>query len=236
MSLKKARLVTEVSEISAVSIHPAVAAAVRAPRRVTAPLALAALLALPLLQGCVPLIVGGVAAGAIAVDDRRSLGTQTDDKSIGFTVDKNINDVYGDRAHVNVNPFNRRVLLTGEVPDDKARQDVARIASTVQNVREVINEVQVAGNASMTSRSNDAFITSKVKGNFVDDKDILANAFKVTTEAGVVYLQGLVTREEGDRASAVAARTSGVKQVVRVFEYIEKAPRSTGSPQGDEKK
>ena len=237
MSLKKARLsvaasaaVSAVSDASIVTAAATIfsAAAPATPRRLAAPALLAALLALPLLQGCFPVIVGGVAAGALAADDRRSLGTQTDDKSIGFTVDKNINDVYGDRVHVNINPFNRRVLLTGEVPDEKTRQDVARIASIVQNVREVINEVQVGGNASMTSRSNDAFITSKVKGNFVDDKDLLANAFKVTTEAGVVYLQGLVTREEGDRASQVAARSRGVKQVVRVFEYIEQAPRRAG--------
>jgi osmotically-inducible protein OsmY len=208
---------------------------VSAVKRSTVPALLAALLAAPLLQGCLPVIAGGVAAGALAIDDRRSLGTQTDDKQIGFSVDKNINDVYGDRVHVNINPFNRRVLLTGEVPDEKTRQDVANIAARTGNVREVINEVVVGPNASISARSNDAFITSKVKGNFVDDQQLLANAFKVTTEATVVYLQGLVTREEGDRASNVAARTNGVTKVVRVFEYIEKAPRTTGSPAGDKK-
>ena len=190
-----------------------------------APVLLAAVLGATLLQGCVPVIIGGVAAGALAVDDRRSIGTQADDKSIGFNTDKAINDVYSDRVHVNINPYNRKVLLTGEVPDEKTRQDVARIASVQNNVREVINEVVVGMNASITSRSNDALITSKVKGNFVDNKDLLANAFKVTTEAGVVYLQGLVTREEGDRAASVAANTSGVVKVVKVFEYIAEAPR-----------
>jgi len=194
-----------------------------------APAVLAAVLTVPLLQGCFPVIAGGVAAGALAIDDRRTLGAQTDDKAIGFKIDSRINDAYGDRVHVNINPFNRRVLLTGEVPDEKTRADVERIALGVENVRDVTNEVQVAGISSITSRSNDALITSKVKGNFVDDTNVLVNAFKVTTEAGVVYLQGLVTREEADRASTVAANTSGVKQVVRVFEYIAVAPRRGGS-------
>ena len=89
----------------------------------------------------------------------------------------------------------------------------------------IFNELQIAGVSSIGARTNDAILTGKVKGNFVDDKDVLANAFKVVTEAGVVYLMGLVTREEGDRAAQVAARTSGVKQVVKVFEYVAVAPR-----------
>jgi osmotically-inducible protein OsmY len=189
----------------------------------------AAVLALPLLQGCVPLVVGGVAAGAIAVTDRRSVGTQADDKAIGFKVDRAIDQVYHDRAHVNINPYNRRVLLTGEVPDERAKADVARIAAGVENVRDVVNEVQVGMNSTIANRSNDAVITSIVKGNMVDDSDVPAAAVKVTTEANVVYLQGLVTQQEGDAAAAAAARSRGVSQVVKVFEYIA-APPAQGQP------
>lgn len=192
---------------------------------------LAAALALPLLQGCIPLVVGGVAAGAIAATDRRSVGTQADDKAIGFKVDRAIDEVYRDRAHVNVNPYNRRVLLTGEVPDEKARADVARLAAGVENVREVINEVQIGINSSIANRSNDAVITSIVKGNMVDDASVPAAAIKVTTEANVVYLQGLVTREEGEAAAGAAARSRGVSQVVKVFEYIA-APPAAAPAQG----
>lgn len=189
----------------------------------------AAVLALPLLQGCIPLVVGGVAAGAIAATDRRSVGTQADDKAIGFKVDRAINDVYHDRAHVNINPYNRRVLLTGEVPDEKAKADVARIAAGVENVRDVVNEVQVGMNSTIANRSNDAVITSIVKGNMVDDSDVPAAAIKVTTEANVVYLQGLVTQQEGDAAAAAAARSRGVNQVVKVFEYVA-APPAVSQP------
>ncbi len=182
-------------------------------------------LLLPVLQGCFPVIAGGIAAGALTVDDRRTLGAQTEDKAILLKAEGRISERFGNRANVNVTSFNRKVLLTGEVPDVVAKVDAERIAGGVENVASIVNELQVAGASSIGARTNDAILTGKVKGNFVDDKELLANAFKVVTEAGVVYLMGLVTREEGDRAAQVAARTSGVKQVVKVFEYVAVAPR-----------
>lgn len=182
-------------------------------------------LLLPVLQGCFPVIAGGIAAGALSVDDRRTLGAQTEDKAIILKAEGRISERLGNRANVNVTSFNRKVLLTGEVPDVSAKIDAERIAGGVENVASIVNELQIAGVSSIGARTNDAILTGKVKGNFVDDKDVLANAFKVVTEAGVVYLMGLVTREEGDRAAQVTARTSGVKQVVKVFEYVAVAPR-----------
>jgi osmotically-inducible protein OsmY len=187
---------------------------------------LAAVLALlPALQGCFPVIAGGVAAGVLAVDDRRTLPAQAEDRSIMLKAETRISERFGDKVHVNVTSFNRRVLLTGEVPDDKLRVEVERVAGGVENVATIVNELQIGGASSLTARTNDSIITSKVKGNFIDDAKVQANAFKVVTEASVVYLMGLVTREEGDRAATVASRTSGVKQVVKVLEYVPVAPR-----------
>ena len=187
---------------------------------------LASALALPVLQGCVPMVAGGIAAGALSADDRRTLGAQTEDKAIFAKAEGRISEKFGNRdAHINVTSFNRKVLLTGEVPDVLAKAEIERIVGGVENVASIVNELQVAGASSLTARTNDSILTGKVKGNFVDDKDILANAFKVVTEDGVVYLMGLVTREEAERAAQVAARTSGVKQVVKVFEYIPAPPR-----------
>ena len=181
--------------------------------------------AVPLLQGCFPVVAGGVAAGVLAVDDRRTLATQAEDKTIFAKAESRIAERLGDRAHVNVTSFNRRVLLTGEVPDAATRGEAERIAGGVENVASVVNELQVAGISSLTARANDSLITSKVKGNMVDERNLQANAFKVVTEASVVYLMGLVTREEGDLGARVAARTSGVKQVVKVLDYVPVAPR-----------
>lgn len=180
---------------------------------------------LPALQGCFPLVAGGIAAGALAIDDRRTLATQAEDKTIFAKAETRINERLGNQVHINITSFNRRVLLTGEVPDERTRTEAERIAGGVENVAIVVNELQIAGISSLTARTNDAIITSKVKGNFVDEREVQANAFKVVTEASVVYLMGLVTRAEGDRAAAVAARTSGVKQVVKVFDYVPVAPR-----------
>ena len=190
--------------------------------------ALALGLTLPLLQGCFPVIAGGIAAGALSIDDRRTIGAQAEDKAIFTKAEGRISEKLGNTANVNVTSFNRKVLLTGEVPSAAARADAAKIVGGVENVLSVVNELQVAGASSLAARTSDSILTGKVKGNFVDDRDLLANAFKVVTEAGVVYLLGLVTREEGDRAAQVAARTSGVKQVVKVFEYIAVAPRKAG--------
>ncbi len=180
---------------------------------------------LPALQGCFPLVAGGIAAGALAIDDRRTLATQAEDKTIFAKAETRIIERLGNQVHINITSFNRRVLLTGEVPDERTRTEAERIAGGVENVAIVVNELQIAGISSLTARTNDAIITSKVKGNFVDEREVQANAFKVVTEASVVYLMGLVTRAEGDRAAAVAARTSGVKQVVKVFDYVPLAPR-----------
>ena len=182
-------------------------------------------LAVPALQGCFPIIAGGIAAGALAIDDRRTLGIQAEDRTISLKAESRVSERLGNKANINITSFNRRVLLTGEVPDEQTRAEAERIVGGVENVAIVVNELQIAGISSLTARTNDSIITSKVKGNFVDDRDIQANAFKVVTEAGVVYLMGLVTRAEGDRAAAVAARTSGVKQVVKVFDYVPVAPR-----------
>lgn len=190
---------------------------------------LSAVLVAPLLQGCFPVLAGGMAAGVLAIDDRRTLATQAEDKTIFAKAESRIGERFGDKVHINVTSFNRRVLLTGEVPDDKTRAEIERVVGGVENVGNIVNELQVAGISSLTARTNDSIITGKVKGNFIDQRDMHANAFKVVTEASVVYLMGLVTRAEGDRAASVAARTSGVKQVVKVFEYVPAVPQQPGT-------
>ena len=124
-------------------------------------------------------------------------------------------------SHVNVTSYNRIVLLTGEVASAGAREEAERIARGVENVRGVINELQVAGNSSLTARSNDSFITSKVKARFVDAQRFNPLQVKVVTESNVVYLLGLVKRAEADEASKIASTTGGVQKVVRVFEYLD---------------
>lgn len=172
------------------------------------------------LQGCVGMALGGAVVGTLAATDRRTLGAQTEDKAIIVKGETRIHRLVGDAGHVNVTSFNRKVLLTGEVRDDAMKQAVAREVSAIEGVQSVANELEVAGPSSFTSRSNDSLITGKVKASFVDAKDLQANSIKVVTERSVVYLMGRVTPQEGQMAAEVARGVSGVRKVIKMFEYI----------------
>ncbi len=180
------------------------------------------------LSGCFGLIVGAGVAGAMSTVDRRTIGAQTEDKAINVKAELKMNQVAGSNGHINVTSFNRKVLLTGEVRDEAMKQQAEREARAIENVVSVINELEISGASSYTSRSSDALITAKVKTSLVDMKTVSAVSFKVTTERGVVYLMGVVTPREGNIAADVAKGVSGVTRVVKIFEYIsEEDPRAT---------
>jgi len=179
------------------------------------------LLALPLLQGCGALVAGGAAAtGVVVSQDRRTVGTLTEDEGIEIKAASRIGERFKDGIHINVTSYNRMVLLTGEVPDAAARTESERIAWAVENVRGVHNELAVAGVSSFTVRSNDTLITTKVKARLLDSQKLNPLHVKVVTENSVVYLMGIVTKDEADQATEIARTTSGVQKVVRVFEYL----------------
>jgi osmotically-inducible protein OsmY len=181
------------------------------------------------MQGCAPLVIAGVGVTAYAVADRRSIGAQTDDETIEFKTSSRFKEQFGSaQYHVDVVSYNRHVLLIGEATSEDIKNRLTELARGVTNVASVTNEVQVTGNTSFSTQSNDALITSKVKSRFVTEgsNKFNANQVKVTTENGVVYLMGIVTQAEADAAVEVARTTSGVQRVVKVFEYIDKVPAS----------
>jgi osmotically-inducible protein OsmY len=180
-----------------------------------------------LASGCAPLIVGGaVAGGAIVANDRRQPDILATDERIEIQSSNRISERLKDQVHVNVTSFNRQVLLTGEATTEALKQEVERIVQGVPDVRSVMNELQIGKPSELGARSNDTYITSVVKSRMVTANKFNPIHVKVVTEAGVVYLMGLVTRKEADDATQVARTTSGVRRVVRVFEYIaEPAPK-----------
>jgi osmotically-inducible protein OsmY len=195
----------------------------------------AALLAVPLLQGCMPVAMVGAGAAVVAFEDRRTTGAQVDDETIELRAGNRIDDRFGNRVHVNVTSYNRYVLLTGEVPDEVARSEIEKIARSVTNVLGVTNDLQVAGVSSATSRSNDTFITTSVKTRFLNSNKFNGIHVKVVTEASVVYLLGVVTEQEAADAVELARTTSGVRKVVKMFEYCKPtddicAPRPPSKP------
>ncbi len=172
------------------------------------------------LSACVPLVVGGAAMSAMVAVDRRTSGAQLEDEGIELRGASRLRDTFGDRAHINITSYNRQVLLTGEVPNDAARQQAEQVISRVENVKTIVNELAAAGITTLVQRSSDVLITGKIKASLVDAKDLYAGAFKVVTERGTVYLMGRVTPQEADRATSIARQIDGVQRVVRIFEVI----------------
>jgi osmotically-inducible protein OsmY len=174
------------------------------------------------LVGCAaPFLIGGAFAGGVLMaTDRRTSGAQVEDEGIELRAASRVRAALVERAHVNINSYNRQVLLTGEVPTEADKAAVEQIVAKVENVKSVANELAVLGNSTLSARSSDALITSRVKAALVDDKELYANAFKIVTERGVVYMMGRVTKREAELATSVVRGQTGVLKVVRLLEII----------------
>jgi osmotically-inducible protein OsmY len=166
------------------------------------------------------------------VSDRRNSETYVTDQGLELRASNRISEKFGDQVHINVTSYNRMLLLTGEAPSEALKTGIAQIASDVPNVKSISNEIAIAGPSSLGGRSNDVYLTSKVKARFVDAQKFSAHHVKVVTEAGIVFLLGLVTQAEADAAADIARTTGGVQKVVRVFEIIspEQARALDGPP------
>ena len=184
----------------------------------------AAVTSATLLGACAPLLIGGAMVGtALSVTDRRTGGAQLEDQTIELKAINRVREAAGGAANVSVTSYNRTVLLTGEVPTEAARTAAEQAVARIENVRATVNELAVLGTTTLSARSNDAILSSKVKASFVDAKDLQANAFKVVAERGTIYLMGRVTEREANRATELARATSGVAKVVKVFEILTEA-------------
>jgi osmotically-inducible protein OsmY len=177
-----------------------------------------------LLQGCFTLAAGGIGAAALMVDDRRSTGVYVEDENVEWKARGRILDRFKD-AHVNITSYNLIVLVTGEAPSEQVKQEIGDAIRSIPNVKNVVNELVVGGNAALTARASDTFTTTNVKTRFINNGKFSINHVKVITEAGTAFLMGIVTREEGDAASELARTTAGVSRVVKVFEYVDAAPK-----------
>ena len=172
------------------------------------------------LSGCFPIFLGGAATGAMLATDRRTSATVLEDNTIQLKVSSRISENLGDRVHIDATGYNRQVLLTGEVPTLQDKQLAEKLAADVDNVRSVINELGVMGNSTLSQRSSDLLVGTRVRARLIDAKDIVANAFKVVTERGVVYVFGRVTAAEAKRATDIIRSVDGVQRMVILWEVI----------------
>lgn len=192
------------------------------------------LVAATALTACAPLIIGGaVLGGSMVVTDRRTSGTQIEDQSIEIKAGNRVRELLGERyavSNVNTTSYNRTALLTGEVQSEADKAAIEQAVRRIDNVSGVLNELAVLGVSSASSRSNDVVLSSKVKATLIDDRELQANAFKVTTERGVVYVMGRVTEAEAARAVDLIRTISGVSKVVRMVDLITEAELAALQP------
>jgi len=179
--------------------------------------------ALGAVQGCAPVVIAGGATAAVAANDQRTIGTQIDDENIELTARRKLNDDnrLGDDVHVNITCFNGTMLLTGEATTAEQRDIVVSLVRSIEGVKRVVSEINVAEPAAFADSVHDSWITGQVKARMLDTENLKATHIKVVTEGSVVYLMGLVSRAQADLATDAARHVSGVQRVVRMFEYTD---------------
>jgi osmotically-inducible protein OsmY len=194
-------------------------------------LAIAALAVLQ-LSSCAVVAVGGVAAGAAIMADRRTPGVQAIDKGIELEANNALAKKFGDNAHINVTSFNQKVLLTGEVKDADIKGEAGAYVKAMKNARSVFNELIIGPNSSYTSRANDSYLESKIKTQMIFTEQLPSNSMSIVAEGSSIYLMGILTQSEADLAKKIASNTSGVKDVYVYFDIISDAEKARLEKQG----
>jgi len=182
---------------------------------------LAAVISLTLLlQACAAAVVAGGASAVTSASDRRTLGSQIDDSSIVVKAERALeaNKTLEEKAHINVNSYNGILLLTGQAPTQDLVDAASQLVQGIQGVKDVQNQIRIGNPISFTTRSRDSWITTRVKSLIVADKEVSALNIKVITESGEVFLMGLVSSTEADKAVEIARHVNGVSRVVKAFE------------------
>ena len=184
------------------------------------------------LSACGVLAVGGVAAGASVLADRRTPGVQAIDKGVELEANNALDKKFGDNAHINVTSFNQKVLLTGEAKDADVKNEAGAYVKTMKNVRSSFNELVIGPNSSYTSRANDSYIESKIKTQMIFTDKLPSNSMVIVAEGSSVYLMGILTQNEADLAKKIASNTNGVKDVFVYFDIISEEEKNRLEKQG----
>ncbi len=175
-----------------------------------------------LLQGCAAVVVGAGVGAATAAHDRRTLGTQVDDKTVSARVSTQLaqNKAVDDYANINVHVFNGVALLVGQAPNDDLKRQAQLAAEQVKNIKKLHNQIRIGSPIPPSSSTNDVWLASKVKASLIADKRIDGLHINVAVEDSEVFLMGLVSQNEADTAVDIARNVNGVDRVIKAFEYM----------------
>jgi osmotically-inducible protein OsmY len=184
------------------------------------------------LSSCAVVAVGGVAATATILADRRSPGVQAIDKGIELEANNALDKKFGDKAHINITSFNQKVLLTGEVKDADIKGEAGAYVKAMKNARTVHNELIIGPNSSFTARANDSYLESKIKTQMIFTEKLPSNSMAIVAEGSSVYLMGILTQSEAELAKKIASNTNGVKDVYVYFDIISDAEKTRLEKEG----
>jgi osmotically-inducible protein OsmY len=184
------------------------------------------------LSACGVLAVGGVAAGASIMADRRTPGVLAIDNGIELEANAALAKKFGDSAHINVTSFNQKVLLTGEVKDADIKGEAGAYVKAMKNARSVFNELVIGPNSTYTARANDSYLESKIKTQMIFTDKLPSNSMTIVAEGTSIYLMGILTQNEADLAKKVASNTNGVKDVYVYFDIISEQEKNRLEKQG----
>jgi len=184
------------------------------------------------LSACAVVAVGGVAAGATIMADRRTPAVQAIDKGIELEAENALAKRFGDNAHINVTSFNQKVLLTGEVKDADIKSGAGSYVKAMKNARSVFNDLVIGPNSSYTARANDSYLESKIKTQMIFTDQLPSNSMVIVAEGSSVYLMGILTQGEAELAKKVASNTTGVKDVFVYFDIISQEEKVRLEKQG----
>jgi osmotically-inducible protein OsmY len=184
------------------------------------------------LSACGILAVGGVAAGASVMADRRTPGVQAIDNGIEMQANAALSKKFGDNAHINVTSFNQKVLLTGEAKDADIKGEAEAYVKAMKNARTVFNEIVIGPNSTYTARANDSYLESKIKTQMIFTDKLPSNSMSIVAEGTSIYLMGILTQSEADLAKKVASNTNGVKDVYVYFDIISNTEKNRLEKQG----
>jgi osmotically-inducible protein OsmY len=184
------------------------------------------------LSACAVVAVGGVVAGAALLADRRTPAVQAIDKGIELELGAALDKRFGDNAHINVNAFNQKVLLTGEAKDADIKMQAEAYVKANKNVRTVFDELMIGPNSSFSARANDSYLESKIKTEMIFTEKLPSNSMDIIAEGSNIYLMGILTQSEADLAKKIASNANGVKNVYVYFDIISDAEKLRLEKQG----
>ena len=177
-----------------------------------------------LLQGCIgAAVVGTAAVAGKTATDPRSLGQQVDDGTLEARVSGALNknqQIKNSNARIVATAYQGNVLLTGQSPDMSVAETAKQVASKVEGVNNVYNEVRQGEPVTLGTASSDTWLTTKVRSQILASDAVKSSSVKVITENGEVFLLGILTRQVGASADKIACESNGVVIVTTAFTYL----------------